>query len=340
MAPMTVISCGMVTGVGFSAPATCAAIRVGIDAFTQTRFMLDGDWILGSEVAFEEGFMGREKLLTMAAMAVSECFAPIAGQCSLIDVPLCVCLPETDRPGRIEGLDSSFLSELNFRIGIDFAKSTSQCLSNGRCGGVDGLHWIEEQLSDGCRYGMIVGVDTFLVSESLAVYHNQNRLLTERYSNGFIPGEAAAAILLTKDPGPGRHLWVIGRGSAKEPAPLGADKPFRADGATAAIKAALQDSKVSPEEIDYRITDANGEQRSFKEASLASLRTVRYKKEILDIWHPADCVGEIGAATVPVALGVALTAGRKNYSPGDTSLMHWGNDAGERAALIARFMER
>ena len=37
--PLAITSVGMVTGVGLSAPASCAAIRCGIDNFQDTRFM-------------------------------------------------------------------------------------------------------------------------------------------------------------------------------------------------------------------------------------------------------------------------------------------------------------
>ena len=91
---------------------------------------------------------------------------------------------------------------------------------------------------------------------------------------------------------------------------------------------------------DYRITDANGEQYVFKEAALAITRILRVRKEEFDIWHPAECVGEIGSAVVPCSLGFALTASRKKYAPGNCVLCHFGNDAGERGAIVMSYSER
>lgn len=49
--PIAIKSVGLVTSVGLSAPATCAAIRAKISNPTETRFMgSDGDWIMAHQV--------------------------------------------------------------------------------------------------------------------------------------------------------------------------------------------------------------------------------------------------------------------------------------------------
>ena len=72
---------------------------------------------------------------------------------------------------------------------------------------------------------------------------------------------------------------------------------------------------------------------------LALTRAMKVRKAEFDIWHPADCVGETGAAIGTIAFGVALAASRKSYAPGPNILFHSGNDAGQRAAATLRFSE-
>ena len=84
------------------------------------------------------------------------------------------------------------------------------------------------------------------------------------------------------------------------------------------------------------MTDLSGEQYGFKEASLALSRTLRKRKERFDLWHPADCVGEVGAAIVPCMLGVLLAASAKRYAPGPAVLCHAGNETGERVAMVMK----
>ena len=105
---------------------------------------------------------------------------------------------------------------------------------------------------------------------------------------------------------------------------------------------------VTLDDADYRYTDCNGEQYGFREDSLAYARTVRKLKERFDHLHPADSIGEVGAAVGPCILGLALTAARKRYAPGngvDSApgkgvLCHFSNDEGERAAMLLRYVEK
>ena len=61
------------------------------------------------------------------------------------------------------------------------------------------------------------------------------------------------------------------------------------------------------------------------------------RKEEFDIWLPVDCIGEVGAAIVPVILGMALAAAKKGYAPGNGVLCHFGNDDGQRAAMFLSY---
>jgi len=104
-----------------------------------------------------------------------------------------------------------------------------------------------------------------------------------------------------------------------------------------AFRAALADAGCTFDQVDYRIADVSGEQYGFREAALAIGRTIRKVKAKFDLWNPADCVGEVGAAIGPLLLGVALAAARKGYAPGPGVLCHLANDDGARAALILAY---
>ena len=86
--------------------------------------------------------------------------------------------------------------------------------------------------------------------------------------------------------------------------------------------------------LNFRITDISGEQYHFKEASLALSRILRKRKEEFDIWHPADCIGEVGAAMGPVMIAVLKAASEKRYAKGARMLVHLGNDDGKRSAMV------
>ena len=185
---------------------------------------------------------------------------------------------------------------------------------------------------------LVAGADGFLVGPTLAVFEQQDRLLTSQNSNGFIPGEAAAAVMV-RGAGTGGEPQLVcsGLGFGVEQATIESEEPLRAEGLVQAIKAALNEAGCDMGALDFRITDISGEQYHFKEASLALSRTLRTRKEEFDIWHPADCVGEVGAAIGGVMTVVIDAACRKEYSKGRHILFHLGNDDGKRVAMVFGF---
>lgn len=336
MEPVSILASGMVTGVELNAPASCAAIRCGITNFAETRFMdKGGEWIIGCSVPLPEPWRGRAKLVRLVAPAIQECLTSVRNL-QVNEIPLLLCLAERTRPGRLDGLDQTLLGEIEAALGVRF-HPRSGTVEQGKVSGLRAMDEARKLLvEDGISHCLIAGVDSFLVASTLAAYEEKNRLQTSKNSDGFIPGEAGAAVLV----GLAREasetaMSCFGIGFGQEPATVESGEPVKADGLVTAIRGALSDAGRTMGDMDYRITDLSGEQYGFKEASLALSRTLRTRKERFDLWHPADCIGEVGAAIVPCMLGVLHAATRKNYAPGKNALCHAANDTGERGCMVA-----
>lgn len=329
---------GMVSGVGLNAPASCAAIRAALDNFQETRFMdRGGEWILGCTVPLEQPWRGRTRLVKMLAMALAECLGSGPGL-EPAKTPLMLCLAETKRPGRLEGIDNELFLETERELGVRF-HDKSRIIAQGRVSAAVALHHARQLMAGGDIEKIIVaGVDSLLTGPTLAAYEEHERLLTSQNSNGFIPGEAAAAILVeAARPTSQPQLICTGIGFGIEKATIDSEEPLRADGLVQAFRSALADAGTDMGQMDFRITDLSGEQYGFKEASLALSRTLRKRKEEFDIWHPADCIGEVGAAIGPVLLAVADASARKGHTPGNNILCHLGSDEGKRVAMVLRY---
>lgn len=335
MGAIAIYSSGMVTGVGLNAPSSCAAIRAGITGFVETRFMFDGEWLQGCPVPFAEPWRGVQKLGRMAAAAVGECLrAADAG--GLDQYPLLLCVAEEDRPGRFADLDARLLQDVAAALGATLHPD-SRLFAAGHVAGARALAHARELIAGGAPGCVVAGTDTYLVAGTLNACHADRRLVTAEHSDGFIPGEAAAAVLV----GPVKRqdepqLMCLGLGFGTEPAPFGSERPLRADGLVEAYRAAFADARCDYGEVDFRLTDNNGESFGFKEAALAVNRTLRDNKEDFDIWHPVECIGEVGAAIVPVLLGVMLAAATKGYAAGAGVLCHVAGAGEERAAFVLR----
>jgi 3-oxoacyl-[acyl-carrier-protein] synthase-1 len=335
--PLAILASGMVTGVGLSAPASCAAIRCAINNFTETRFMDDGgEWIIGSQVPLEQPWRGRAKLVHMAAPAIRECLAAVE-RVPPEDIPLLLCVAEHQRPGRLEGLDHELFQEIQSELDLRFHPGSGTIPRGHVAGALAMLEARRLIYETGVRYCIIAGVDSLLVGATLDGYQRKNRLLTSKNSNGFIPGEAGCAVLVGRPGttiGIGAELVCTGIGVGHEEATLDSEKPLRADGLVQAFRAAFEEAESSIADIDFRITDANGEQYWFKEAALAVSRTLRVTKQGFEIWHPVDCIGEIGAAIGPCCFAVTRAAVQKRYATGRGPLCHFGEDDGERLAMV------
>ncbi|MCP4748882.1 MAG: hypothetical protein GY874_22535 [Desulfobacteraceae bacterium] len=339
MIELGVQSCGMLTSAGLSAPASCAAIRCGLTNVAETHFLnRQGQFFTGCEVPLDGNYRGLPKLARMAAMAIKECMEffdnPEEG---LEKIPVFLCLAEADRPGRLQDQDEYLLNDIGEFLGVTL-NNQSRIIAKGRAGGVQAIEAAQNCLSNGSyRHCLVAGTDILVRQPTLSLYEQTNRILTEENSDGFIPGEAGAAVLLCPlSRSRNAAISIKGIGFGNETATILSGLPLRAEAMVQAVKNALSMAGMDMADMDYRICDANGEQYGFKEATLTRSRILRKLKDEFDIWHPAECIGETGAAIVPIILGVASAAVQKNYSPGPGILCHVGNDDGLRAAMVLK----
>jgi 3-oxoacyl-[acyl-carrier-protein] synthase-1 len=329
---------GLVTSVGLNAPAACAAIRAKLTNPSETRFVgRAGEAIMSHAVPLDQALRGLAKLAQMAAMAADECLTDVPRD-TWERIPILLCVAERNRPGRLDGLDDRLIIEVCARLGGARFSADSGVVAQGRVGvGVALLKARQLLYASPTPAVLIIAADSLLTWPTLKVFEEQERLLTDRNSNGFIPGEAASALLVSSAIA-GPHLEIAGLGFANEQATIEKEEPLRGVGLSLAINQSLQDAGCEMRDVDFRITDISGEQYYFKEAALALARTLKSRKEEFDIWHPAECIGEVGSAIGPAMFAVAEAAGRKAYAPGPMTIMHAANDAGERTAVVTRYV--
>ncbi len=321
----------MVTAVGLDAPSSCAALRARLDGFRETRFVGPaGDWLIGAAVPLPRNWIGMKRMAHMAAGAIVEVLRQVSG--AEADAALILCLPEDDRPGRPIPDADAFAREVARIVELP-AQTRTRIVAHGRPSGFVALERARRLLSEGeTRHVVIAGVDSYLTGPAVAHYLASNRLLTPDNANGFIPGEAAAAILCSADPD---GLRLAGLGLAREEAHIyngkgedGLDLPLRGDGMTQSYALALDEAGTGLSGVEYRVADLIGEQFFFKQTALAALRLERGRSEFQDLWSPGESLGNIGAAVVPLMVGHALVAARKAYAMGSPVLVEASGDDG------------
>jgi 3-oxoacyl-[acyl-carrier-protein] synthase I len=327
----------MVTALGFNAPATLAALRAGISAVGETVWVDDdsGEPLRGAKVALPQWWEGVGKLAELLAPAVDESLRGVDVP-ARANIPILVGVAAHDRPERVARLDEDLLDELHVRLDQPLHPN-SGLFAGDQAGCAEALVMAGKLIDDGrVKQVIVAGVDSFLHQPTLDAYIERRRVITPNNSNGFFPGEAACAVLVGAAGASGEEeLLIRGQGFAHEPSTIDSTEPLRARGLTEAVRTALGAAGVKLKEIAYRLTDLSGEHYKFKEALFTAGRLNSADTEYsLELWHPIEFLGEIGAAILPCLLAQAMHAAQEEYAPGPLALCHLGSDGGGRAAFV------
>lgn len=341
---LNILSAGMVTAVGLNRAASCAAMRGNIDGFQETRFFSNGtDALIGAPVPMPRNWIGERRLAHLAAGAIVDALDRHWSELGRLLLVLCVA--ESDRPGRPLQDVEDFAARVREFSGLS-PETRTFVAEHGRPAGFVALDRVRAAFDENkADHALIVGVDTMLTGKAIAHYNSERRLLTPDNANGFLPGEAAAAVLCA--PGAPTHFVLSGLGLARENAPIyngrgddGEDLPLRGDGMTEAYSKAMNSAGVTLAQIEYRLSDLIGEAYFFKQSALAALRLERGRSAFQDFWSPAETLGNVGAAVVPLMIGWALEAFEKGYDPGSPVLIEASGDNGACGAAVFHTAKR
>jgi 3-oxoacyl-[acyl-carrier-protein] synthase-1 len=247
------------------------------------------------------------RTLRVAAHALQQVAAQ-AGD--LARVPMLLALPE---PAAGAPPPSGLLLALQKQSGVAFDQGRSRLLPNGRAGALLALEQAAPLFEQGAEYVMVGGADTCSDSRWLHQLESEGRLLTRRSLDGFVPGEGAAFLLLAPVPrrapsgAAAGAVTVVASASAEEPEHLYAQGPATGEGLANCFET-LRAAPVSLPPVRSIWAGFNGEGFWAKEWGVARLRHADLFDPAADIQHPADCYGDLGAATGAMLMVLAERA--------------------------------
>lgn len=352
-----VLRTGVACAVGLSAAQACAAIRSAIDRFEESSFRdVQGEPILAAQAPLhlldpahgddhddDRGVQlsGASRCARLFERALEDCLGDrAAGNDSLDDpspaldtVVLLTLLPSPGRAGVPEHLEAA-LDAVRERRGWRF-HAHSRVFRHDRASLAYAVAHATALLSREAGLSvLIVGVDSLINAGAINHYLRRDRLQTDGNSNGFIPAEAAAAVWLAQAAGPGQLTIRACERALETITVLDTERKSRFEALPQASAAALACAGCAMHQIDARLVSASGEEYFFEELAMVLARTLREHRSTIALWHPADCIGEVGAAIGPLLLAVAHDAITKGYAPGPRFLIELSNDDGDRAALV------
>jgi 3-oxoacyl-[acyl-carrier-protein] synthase-1 len=347
-----VLGLGMATPVGLTSASVAAAVRAGISRIRETPFWdLRFRPHLGAYIPEEalpslpeptlQGVLAarEQRLLRLARPALHEamhrCERP---------PPLLLALPEEVemQSGR---KPTPLLASLRHYSGVELNLERSQCFARGRAGGMFALKEALRLLSEGRVQEVLVGgVDSFMDPVVLATLEAEGRLRRHGPSDGLTPGEGAAFLHLGV-PGMGRRrklavlARVMGVGTGWEPGHRYSQEPYLGEGLAEAFHTLFAGVPTGASPIRCVYAGFNGESFWAKEWGVAYLRTRERFVDEPRVEHPAENVGDVGAASGPLMIGLASMGLHKGYREGP--LLVWcSSDREERGAVLIHAVEQ
>jgi 3-oxoacyl-[acyl-carrier-protein] synthase-1 len=346
---VVVVGVGMMTAVGLTTAETATSVRSATMLFAETPmrdqrfepFVLaevveDGLPELVKEVAEAPGLTSREaRMLRLATMPLRECLGPLkAGTAA---PGLILALPEAQTTLPLDG--KKFLQLLAQQTGNTFNLKQSAAPHVGRAGGLAAIGQAMETIRQGKAKLMVGGgVDTYRDLYVLGTLDLERRVKSSAHLDGFIPGEGAGFVLLASpDAAAGAGLTPLAGISpvfqGMESGHLYSKEPYKGDGLAMAVEKLASSGAAKPP-IAEVYSSMNGESHWSKEWGVSFIRNKAGFLPDHGIHHPADCLGDTGAASGPIMLGLALH-GIQNHYRRDPCLVYCSSDRGQRATLAA-----
>ena len=342
---IVVTGLGMTTPLGLTAAQSCAAIRAGISAMADLDFQIETDTfdeaaLMGCSVAsLTSGYHGLGRWVRLATSALKDLITSAAiTPIELSKTALFFALP----PGSRAGVDPRLADLLGLRVTAALGVPSPGAVRIYAAGHASGAHACRDALaalsSKSIERAILCGVDSLIESDTLRYYLSLHRLKTPDHPAGFIPGESAACVLLerTEDAHARRSAplaTIDAPHIAVEPILISSEDPSPATGLADAINGTLKQLPDAGAGVRLVVSDMNGETYRAKEFANATVRTLASIPGGWQVWHPADCIGDTGAAAFLVAVCIATRALAKGYARGNTALVLGSSDDGLRGSV-------
>nr|WP_297526707.1 hypothetical protein [uncultured Roseateles sp.] len=348
---IAVVSAGVVSAVGLTWPSTCAAVRAGLDGFRETAFVDQvGQALLGARVADESLGLsavgedsvhgGVTRLATIAVRAAREAALGAGG----LVASRCVFLllaGGTERAGYAADELKDCYAACEQALGHRF-HAASAILPWGVAGLAGALERAKASLAlPDVDHVLLLGLDSLLEVTDVQRHLSQARLLSSQQSDGFISGEAGAALVLRRwradeaANGAQPVLVLRGSGESHEPASFESGEPNHGKGLAQALRAALGEAGLHAHEMHHRLDTSAGESFFMDESSYAWSRVLR-EREPRGYTEPllGAHVGLCGAAQGPLAVALALDMIRKGWAAGGNFLFQAADARERRCAVV------
>jgi 3-oxoacyl-[acyl-carrier-protein] synthase-1 len=283
-----------------------------------------------------------DRMKALATSAIQEACAALGARKPKLSV--FVGLPE-ERPGWTPAHGAALMAEVGRACG-EFGK-VEQLLSFPR-GHAAGFLALEQAVAEiegrSTELALVGGVDSYLDAPALEWLDANRQLASDANRSAFTPGEGAAFALLASK-GIGRvigideHAHVLGVATGHEPNRMKTDTICVGEGLSHVIAAATRGLRLPEQKITTTFCDINGERYRSEEFMYVPLRVWAPFVDANVYDAPADCWGDVGAASGPLFTTLAAVSARRGHAKGKYVLTWASSEGGARGACALELAE-
>jgi 3-oxoacyl-[acyl-carrier-protein] synthase-1 len=344
--PGAILALGMVTPLGHGADATCAGLRAGLTRFAELPGIeVEGAPVIGAAVrGVTDGTLGLGRFVRLAAGAFRDLIDGAAlTERELATAGVYLALPSEDRFGLDPRLGETIARRIGEWCEVSGLDAKTRVFPAGHAGVVIALVEAMKDL-ESRRIGRAVvgGVDSLVEPGTVAHYHERGRLKHGDRPVGVMPGEAAAFFLVeplaaAEARGAAILATIEAPATAVEPVTVDKDGVCDASGLTDAARRTLGALPDGGASTGLVIGDLNGEPyRSEEYGYLVTRALSGVVQTPFRLWHPADAIGDTGAASAAVSIAAGARALARGYARTSDVLIFASSEAGLRGTVFLR----
>jgi 3-oxoacyl-[acyl-carrier-protein] synthase I len=337
---------GATTSVGLDAVSTAVAVFAGISGFQEHPHMInqEGDpYVLAMVPSIDPDTVGVKRYIELVTPPILEALTPLQqlapDQC---EIKVILGLPE-HRPGIQDDLAERMASSIKSIYTEHYKITDVRTAFKGHAAGLMVLESASRLLIEGeCEFCLVGGVDSYIDPDTLDWIEGNEQLHIPSNAWGFIPGEAAAFCLLCSTNTANQYklpikAQLLSTATTQEENCIKTETVCIGEGLTSAVSRAL---KALPDgmKINQIYCDQNGEAYRAAEFGFMLARLSEYFIDSSDYMAPADCWGDVGAASGPLFVNLVCAVDEKEYDDGQVSLLWTSSEGGERSASILSTM--
>jgi 3-oxoacyl-[acyl-carrier-protein] synthase-1 len=338
-------SSGARTPLGGTLVETAFLLRTGIAAIAASPLAdAEGEQVtMCFDKALDPYLIGEERAEALAAPALAEALAGLGEEGQSLSMRLLLCLDAPLQPtARGEQAPGTLVAQRLHTRARELSPGIAlEICARGSAGAAFALPKALDALATRQIEALVLGgVHTDYDPATIAALAAQGRLYGPKSLDALIPGETAAFVVLMREDTARRlrlepAARVSGIGTAMARArPDNDEGVMDAKGLTAAVRAAAAELAAEQLRAGWMITDHTFESSRILEWQTMAIRAHTLFGSPYYLESPAQRLGHLGAASLPLAIALAAEGWKRAYAPSAIAMALAGSDAGERGAVL------